>query len=114
MNSTENLINQCKTFFVVLLKGPVGAGKTHFVKEYMRIVYDFHEVTSPTFVFLNTYEVQGKIIGHMDCYNKINYDILYETLMYYDQIFIEWPENLNENVKSLMQNSFTISFLERK
>lgn len=52
---------------VVALTGPLGAGKTSFVKGVARALGAEEEATSPSFVRLNIY--QGRFtIYHLDCY----------------------------------------------
>jgi tRNA threonylcarbamoyladenosine biosynthesis protein TsaE len=88
-----------KGFNIILLKGNMGSGKTHFVKEYMKNQYNFEGVTSPTYTFLNTYVVNGVQVAHFDCYQKMDYDILTDGLLNYDLIFIEW---FDQNIIKLL------------
>ena len=89
----------------VLLKGLMGAGKTTFVKEFLRFKYSLSDkeltrlgVMSPTFSIENHYKVKDQNIIHCDFYrvNKSNYETeeLLESLEDFDWIFIEWAENL--------------------
>ncbi len=82
---------------VVLLKGDLGAGKTHFVKGVARY-FGLDGVTSPTYAYLNTY---GDFIYHYDCYRlSCGEDALMLGLTDYfngDNIcFIEWSENIED------------------
>ena len=82
---------------VVLLKGDVGAGKTHFVKGVARY-FGLDGVTSPTYAYLNVY---GEFIYHYDCYRlSCGEDALMLGLTDYfngDNIcFIEWSENIED------------------
>lgn len=91
---------------VVLLKGSMGAGKTTFVKEFLRSKFGLKEneltevgVMSPTFSIENLYKIQNQNILHCDFYrvSKSNYDTeeFLESLEEFDWVFIEWFENLN-------------------
>jgi tRNA threonylcarbamoyladenosine biosynthesis protein TsaE len=54
---------------IVLLRGDLGAGKTTFVKEFVKFLGgNKNQVDSPTFSLLNTYLVYGKNIHHFDLY----------------------------------------------
>ena len=82
---------------VVLLKGDLGAGKTHFVKGVARY-FVLDGVTSPTYAYLNVY---GEFIYHYDCYRlSCGEDALMLGLTDYfngDNIcFIEWSENIED------------------
>ncbi|MBE5754030.1 MAG: tRNA (adenosine(37)-N6)-threonylcarbamoyltransferase complex ATPase subunit type 1 TsaE [Clostridiales bacterium] len=102
---------------VVLLKGDLGAGKTHFVKGVARY-FGLSSVTSPTYAYLNVY---GEFIYHYDCYRlSCGEDALMLGLTDYfngDNIcFIEWSENIEdvlpENCKAVMIEK--LSDTERK
>ncbi|MEX0680153.1 MAG: tRNA (adenosine(37)-N6)-threonylcarbamoyltransferase complex ATPase subunit type 1 TsaE [Balneolales bacterium] len=84
---------------VVLLKGDLGAGKTHFIKGvacYFGILPE--EVLSPTFSLIHEY--QGKVpIYHLDCYRLLQshqaLEMGIEEYLYGDGIsLIEWPEKI--------------------
>ncbi|MCL5116023.1 MAG: tRNA (adenosine(37)-N6)-threonylcarbamoyltransferase complex ATPase subunit type 1 TsaE [Firmicutes bacterium] len=53
---------------VVLLKGPLGAGKTTAVKALVRSLGVRADVTSPTFDLLHVYDAPGLVIFHLDGY----------------------------------------------
>ncbi len=76
---------------IVLLTGKMGSGKTYFVKEYMKSIYEFNDVTSPTYATCNTYIThQGTNIKHFDFYIKYNPHELEIAIEESDLIFIEW------------------------
>lgn len=85
---------------VVALKGPLGAGKTEFVKCVAKS-RGFHDVASPTFAIHHRYQGFSLSIDHLDLYRLENEDEL-ETTGFWDffsekegLIFIEWPERMN-------------------
>jgi tRNA threonylcarbamoyladenosine biosynthesis protein TsaE len=53
---------------IVSLEGPLGAGKTHFVKATARALGIAEDVTSPTFTLLQSYGSGEKRLHHSDWY----------------------------------------------
>ena len=53
---------------VVSLEGPLGAGKTHFVKALACAMGITEEVTSPTFTLMNSYRTGELCLNHSDWY----------------------------------------------
>ena len=101
---------------VVTVSGPLGAGKTHFIKGVAKSLgIDEREITSPPFTLANEYEIgQGGSAGwqagstapcvlyHLDCYRFAQTaDLL--ALGIEDYLYprnaatiIEWPERIAE------------------
>ena len=84
---------------VVCLEGPLGAGKTHFVKGMAQAFgIDRQEVHSPTFTLIHEYA--GDLpLYHFDCYRMESpqeaLEIGAEEYFYGDGIcVIEWPERI--------------------
>jgi tRNA threonylcarbamoyladenosine biosynthesis protein TsaE len=50
------------------LQGPLGAGKTTFVRHLLRALGVAGRIKSPTYAVLESYEVQGHAISHFDFY----------------------------------------------
>ncbi len=50
------------------LQGPLGAGKTTFVRHLLRALGVAGRIKSPTYAVLESYEVQGQAISHFDFY----------------------------------------------
>ncbi|MCD4832574.1 MAG: tRNA (adenosine(37)-N6)-threonylcarbamoyltransferase complex ATPase subunit type 1 TsaE [Bacteroidales bacterium] len=82
--------------------GPMGVGKTTFIKALCNELGVVEIVTSPTFALINEYQTgKGEIIYHFDFYRikKIEevYDFGYEEYFFSgNYCFIEWPDKVAE------------------
>ncbi len=87
---------------VVFLHGPLGAGKTLFIRAAASELGVTEPVTSPSFTMGQTY--QGKVVvHHLDLYRLTGYDREDDADLepYFDQsaiTFIEWPEPIEESM----------------
>ncbi|MFC7702595.1 tRNA (adenosine(37)-N6)-threonylcarbamoyltransferase complex ATPase subunit type 1 TsaE [Plastorhodobacter daqingensis] len=87
---------------VLLLEGPIGAGKSHFARALIRarLQAPDAEVPSPTFTLVQTYDDGKAEIWHADLYRLGHPDEGAELGL--DQAFttaiclIEWPERLGD------------------
>lgn len=84
---------------VLLLEGPIGAGKTHFARALVQQLLDTPEdVPSPTFTLVQVYDGPGFEIWHSDLYRLSHADEALELgLMEAFQTalcLVEWPERL--------------------
>ena len=84
---------------LIFLLGPLGAGKTTFVKNYINSL-EMTNVTSPTFNIRNEYLVNNKLIVHYDLYRVKKLKEVNEMIM--DDIsnnnitFIEWANKFKK------------------
>jgi tRNA threonylcarbamoyladenosine biosynthesis protein TsaE len=83
----------------VLLSGPIGAGKSHLARAFIRARLDrFEDVPSPTFTLVQTYQADDVEIWHADLYRLSHPDEVLELGL--DEAFekaiclIEWPDRL--------------------
>ena len=87
---------------VFAMFGPMGVGKTTFVKAVCEILGVEDTITSPTFAIVNEYRTNtGGQIFHFDFYRirKVEevYDMGYEDYAYSGAVcFLEWPELIEE------------------
>ena len=94
----------------VLMHGPLGAGKTTFVRELVLALpgHEKAEVSSPSFNLLNLYPTDPPV-GHFDLYRTAGQGFgadLEETLLAPDHLcLVEWAEHLP-------QDSVPESFIE--
>ncbi|QCR24794.1 tRNA (adenosine(37)-N6)-threonylcarbamoyltransferase complex ATPase subunit type 1 TsaE [Pontibacter sp. SGAir0037] len=91
------LIKEAEQEPVILFEGPMGAGKTTFIKEFCHQLGVKENVSSPTFALVNEYETsEGKLIYHFDFY-RINEERealeigILEYLASGSMCLIEWP-----------------------
>ncbi len=87
---------------VLLLEGPLGAGKTYFAAEFCKFLDVKTIVNSPSYVLLNEYEGKYKIF-HYDLYRLSSPEEAFE-LGILDNIsnsisIIEWPQLIEPYIK---------------
>lgn len=88
--------NDCIAFI-----GPMGMGKTAFVRGLAKGLNLTGEVCSPTFSLVNEYKGDNLTLYHFDMYRVNNLDDLYSTGFFdyleSDNILaIEWSENISD------------------
>lgn len=84
---------------IVALYGDLGVGKTTFCRAVIQsLTHQSHDVPSPTFTLLQTYETDKYPVYHFDFYRLKSPEEAYEIGIedaFYDGIsLIEWPEKL--------------------
>jgi tRNA threonylcarbamoyladenosine biosynthesis protein TsaE len=83
----------------ILLSGPVGAGKTHFARSFVKsLLIADEDVPSPTFTLVQTYDTQIGEVWHADLY-RLSAEQEIEELGLSDAMIeavclIEWPDRL--------------------
>lgn len=92
----RNLVPCLRKACVVSLEGPLGAGKTHFVKAVAEALGVTDVITSPTFTLLQSYGGAENRIHHSDWYRlESEREVLALALEdYYGEgiFFIEWGD----------------------
>lgn len=88
---------------VVLLEGPIGAGKSCLARAFIRArLGREEEVPSPSFTLVQVYEADGVDIWHADLYRLTHPDEVWELGL--DDAFstaiclVEWPDRLGAHV----------------
>lgn len=87
---------------VILLAGPIGAGKTHFaralIQSRLAAAGRMEDVPSPTFTLVQVYDTDGAEIWHADLYRLTHPDEVAELGL--EEAFtaaiclVEWPDRL--------------------
>lgn len=86
---------------VILLNGPMGAGKTTIIKAICKELGVEDEVSSPTYSLVNEYQTaNGEIVYHFDLYRigdeNEALDMGIEEYLYSgNKCLIEWPEKIS-------------------
>ena len=100
LNLGEKLSQNLHPLSIVLLEGPIGAGKTSFVQGIAKGLSISEDITSPTFALSHHY-YSGKIpLFHIDLYRLKNISSAKEFFFSEEEealqsgaiIVIEWPE----------------------
>jgi len=84
---------------VILLEGPIGAGKTHFARSLiLALLPQPEDVPSPSFTLVQTYRAPHFEIWHCDLYRLTSPDDVFELgleeAMETALCLIEWPDRL--------------------
>ena len=107
LNLGEKLSRKLNPQSIVLLNGPIGAGKTSFVKGIARGLSISEDITSPTFALSHHYN-SGKIpFIHLDLYRLDNSSSSKEVFFSEEEealqseaiLVIEWPELIEPLIK---------------
>lgn len=108
ISSEEHLETHFKEFFqslkskdIVLLQGPIGAGKTSLVNAFIRFKNPDFLSSSPSYSLVNEYVLPDYKVQHIDLYRVEDEEDL-ESTGFWDVMaernsvfFIEWPERMN-------------------
>jgi tRNA threonylcarbamoyl adenosine modification protein YjeE len=103
---------------VILLHGPVGAGKTHFARQFILTclskIETSEDVPSPTFTLVQTYDIGRAEIWHADLYRLSNpseaYELGLEAAFDTAICLVEWPDRLGDaKPKSALHLTIEIS-----
>ena len=98
--SALEILKSCEPHRVFAFDGPMGAGKTTFIKKLCEEMGTMDIVNSPTFAIVNVYDVEQPYRGevyHFDCYRlkdiREAMDFGAEEYLYSgNYCFIEWPQ----------------------
>ena len=94
----NKIINKLQ-YKLITFEGEMGAGKTTFIKEFVKALGTNDDVSSPTFSIVNEYETDNGIVYHFDFY-RLNHeeealDFGIEEYLYSNQYcLMEWPNKI--------------------
>tara|TARA_Y100000589_G_C26853215_1_gene506841 strand:- start:86 stop:520 length:435 start_codon:yes stop_codon:yes gene_type:complete len=96
----KDFVKNLKPKSIVILKGPIGAGKTSFVQGIGKGLCIKEPITSPTFALSHHYESGSMHLTHMDLYRIENSLSAKELFVEEEEeleinkglLIIEWPE----------------------
>jgi tRNA threonylcarbamoyladenosine biosynthesis protein TsaE len=97
MDLAKKLAIHCESPLVIYLKGELGAGKTTFVRGFLRGLGYKDIVKSPTYNWVESYQLKDQQIFHFDFFRANNPEEL-ESIGLRDYfakdaiLLIEWPE----------------------
>ena len=100
LNLGEKLSQKLNPQSIVLLKGPIGAGKTSFVQGIARGLSISEDITSPTFALSHHYNSGQIPLIHLDLYRLENSSSVKEVFFSEEEealqseaiLVVEWPE----------------------
>jgi len=96
----KDFVTNLKPKSIIILKGPIGAGKTSFVQGIGKGLCIKESITSPTFALSHHYESGSMYLIHMDLYRLEN-SLSAKELFFEEEeeletnnglLIIEWPE----------------------
>ncbi len=112
LNLGEKLSHKLNSQSIVLLKGPIGAGKTSFVQGIAKGLSISEDITSPTFAISHHYASGTIPLIHLDLYRleeissakEVFFSEEEEAIQRQAILVIEWPEL----IEPIIQNFWRI------
>ncbi|MGC8588145.1 MAG: tRNA (adenosine(37)-N6)-threonylcarbamoyltransferase complex ATPase subunit type 1 TsaE [Hydrogenobaculum sp.] len=99
-DNLDKFVNLVKDYIkvsdIVCLEGELGAGKTTFVKAFLKS-YNFYNVSSPTFSIINEYKLKDFDVLHVDFYRVENVKSFIDYIKEKQSesiTFVEWPKEI--------------------
>ena len=107
---SNQLIPHISTPLIIGLNGPMGSGKTTFVRHFGKAIGSDDWINSPTYAIIQKYQAPTIDIVHIDLYRttsepEIDYLNIPDLINKSSLVFIEWIEKT-----TLLQPDITFSF----
>ncbi len=124
----ESLVSELDNVGILLLKGPLGSGKTSLVQGLALGLGIYEPITSPTFALSQHYQGETFALIHLDLYRIENIDSANQLFLQEEEeakakraiIVVEWPERLSLNLAEALvmeiqyePNGGRIAYLKR-
>jgi tRNA threonylcarbamoyladenosine biosynthesis protein TsaE len=109
--ATELAQDSCRPL-LILLDGPMGAGKTQFASYFVE-ARGGEAAASPSYAFHHVYQASGEVIDHFDLFRLETLDDLesigfWDVLTHAQTVLIEWADKLDEfSIPKDWSRSFT-------
>lgn len=110
-----NILPRLRAKQIILLDGPMGAGKTEFVKQLVELLGG-EAATSPSFALHNTYETNKFCIEHLDLFRLDSEEDLH-SIGFWDLfendkniIIVEWASKVSVRHLPLTWSKLAINF----
>ena len=108
LNLGKKLSHKLNSQSIVLLQGPIGAGKTSFVQGIAKGLSISEEITSPTFALSHHYNSGRNPLIHLDLYRLENISSAKEVFHSEEEealqnkaiLIIEWPELIEPYIEN--------------
>ena len=108
LNLGEKLSQQLNPQSIVLLQGPIGAGKTSFVQGIARGLSISEDITSPTFALSHHYSSGNIPLIHLDLYRLEKISSAKEVFFSEEEeaiqskaiLVVEWPELIEPHIEN--------------
>jgi len=108
LNLGKKLSHELNSQSIVLLKGPIGAGKTSFVQGIAKGLSISEDITSPTFAISHHYNSGTIPLIHLDLYRledissakEVFFSEEEEAIQQQAILVIEWPELIEPVIKN--------------
>ena len=108
---SKNFLKDVTGKNIITFTGGLGAGKTTFIKFFLKNMGVTDVVISPTFTYLNQYQASnGTIIYHFDLY-RLKSLAEFEASGFFEYLYqpnsiaiIEWPEIINSALTTSVCN----------
>lgn len=118
----DQLMSILRPYNLWYLKGNLGSGKTHLIRQIGNRLNFLKEISSPTFSIINEYspgtnEWKIEKIYHIDLYRLSDSSDLISTgvmeiLLSNELSIIEWPEILEQNYNDLRHVEINIQYYD--